>query len=142
MTSIQEEFKQRLYAQPDDQNTRLIYADWLDDNGQHEEAQRQRQWQASKQWLLGISDGFKQLSQKQSLSFIQEALVDSIERLLKPGLTEVEMQDFISYELISRSLPEVGAVFWRHVEIVTGFGVDSYHLESTYYDYYNGCANC
>src|SRR5438105_15639232 len=32
--------------------TRLVYADWLDEHGEHEEADRMRKWPAAKAWLV------------------------------------------------------------------------------------------
>jgi uncharacterized protein (TIGR02996 family) len=44
-----------LLAKDEDNNTtRLIYADWLEDNGFHEESERQRKWPDAKKWMLDI----------------------------------------------------------------------------------------
>jgi uncharacterized protein (TIGR02996 family) len=45
-------FLKALAQNEDDTPTRLVYADWLDENGEHEEADRQRKWPAAKQWLV------------------------------------------------------------------------------------------
>jgi uncharacterized protein (TIGR02996 family) len=47
-------FLRALAANEDDTMTRLIYADWLDDRGEHEEADRQRKWPAAKEWLVRL----------------------------------------------------------------------------------------
>lgn len=47
----QEVFLKALAENEDDVSTRLVYADWLDDSGEHEEADRQRKWPAAKAWL-------------------------------------------------------------------------------------------
>ena len=39
----------------DDLTTRLVYADWLDDQGEHEEADRQRKYVASVRWLMDFA---------------------------------------------------------------------------------------
>ena len=36
---------------------RLVFADWLDENGEHEEADRQRKWPAAKAWLVRLCRG-------------------------------------------------------------------------------------
>ena len=36
----------------DDLAIRLVYADWLDEQGEHEESARQRSWPAAKAWLI------------------------------------------------------------------------------------------
>jgi uncharacterized protein (TIGR02996 family) len=45
-------FLKLLDANEDDTTTRLVYADWLDERGEHEEADRQRKWPAAKAWLV------------------------------------------------------------------------------------------
>lgn len=45
-------FLQALAENEDDTLTRLVYADWLDEQGEHEEADRQRKWPAAKAWLV------------------------------------------------------------------------------------------
>jgi uncharacterized protein (TIGR02996 family) len=50
--SLRDAFLKALAANEDDTTTRLVYADWLDEHGEHEEADRQRKWPAAKQWLV------------------------------------------------------------------------------------------
>jgi uncharacterized protein (TIGR02996 family) len=45
-------FLKALAENEDDTVTRLVYADWLDDHGEHEEADRQRKWPSAKEWLV------------------------------------------------------------------------------------------
>jgi uncharacterized protein (TIGR02996 family) len=45
-------FLKALAENEDDALTRSVYADWLDENGEHEEADRQRKWPAAKVWLV------------------------------------------------------------------------------------------
>jgi uncharacterized protein (TIGR02996 family) len=47
-------FLKALEDNEDDTMTRLVYADWLDDRGEHEEADRQRKWPAAKAWLVQL----------------------------------------------------------------------------------------
>lgn len=44
-------FLRALKANEDDHATRLVFADWLDDHDQPEEADRMRRWRASRDWL-------------------------------------------------------------------------------------------
>ena len=50
--SERDAFLKVLADNEDDTTTRLVYADWLDEYGEHEEADRQRKWPAAKQWLV------------------------------------------------------------------------------------------
>jgi uncharacterized protein (TIGR02996 family) len=45
-------FLKLLAKNEDDTTTRLVYADWLDEHGEHEEADRQRKWPTAKAWLV------------------------------------------------------------------------------------------
>jgi uncharacterized protein (TIGR02996 family) len=47
-----EDFLRVLAENEDDADLRLIFADWLDEQGEYEEADRQRGWLAAKQWLV------------------------------------------------------------------------------------------
>lgn len=47
-------FVGHLAANEDDATARLAFVDWLDEHGEHEEADRQRNWPAAKQWLVRL----------------------------------------------------------------------------------------
>lgn len=47
-------FLNALAVNEDDTTVRLVYADWLDEQGEHEEADRQRKWPAAKEWLVRL----------------------------------------------------------------------------------------
>ena len=46
-----EEFLARVREAPEDELLRSVYADWLDEQGEHEEAQRQRKYLPARRWL-------------------------------------------------------------------------------------------
>lgn len=48
----QEMFLAALAKDEDDADTRMAYADWLEERGEVEEADRQRKWPAAKAWIL------------------------------------------------------------------------------------------
>jgi uncharacterized protein (TIGR02996 family) len=45
-------FLKALKKNEDDSTARLVYADWLDEHGEHEEADRMRKWDAAKKWIV------------------------------------------------------------------------------------------
>ncbi len=45
-------FLKALAQNEDETTTRLVYADWLDERGEHEEADRQRKWPVAREWLV------------------------------------------------------------------------------------------
>jgi uncharacterized protein (TIGR02996 family) len=52
--SDRDAFLRALANDEDDTPTRLVYADWLEERGEHEEADRQRKWPAAKEWLVRL----------------------------------------------------------------------------------------
>src|SRR5262245_9445707 len=52
--SERDAFLKVLSENEDDTTARLVFADWLDEHGEHEEADRHRKWPAAKQWLVRL----------------------------------------------------------------------------------------
>lgn len=48
----QKAFLSGLEANEDDTDLRMLYADWLEERGEYEEAERQRKWPEAKAWLV------------------------------------------------------------------------------------------
>lgn len=48
-------FLKALLKDEDDAVTRAVYADWLEEHGEDDEAQRQRDWPAAKEWLVSFA---------------------------------------------------------------------------------------
>jgi uncharacterized protein (TIGR02996 family) len=53
-------FLRALGKNEDDTMTRLVYADWLDEQGEPEEADRQRKWTAAKAWLVKLCQDYNE----------------------------------------------------------------------------------
>ena len=51
MSSVQKAFLDAIERDPENCSHRYVYADWLDEQGEHEEADRQRKFEASQKWL-------------------------------------------------------------------------------------------
>jgi uncharacterized protein (TIGR02996 family) len=49
--SEREQFLRALARNEDDDTTRFVYADWLEEHGEDDEAERQRKYPAAKRWL-------------------------------------------------------------------------------------------
>ncbi len=82
-------FLEALSANEDDTPTRLVYADWLDDQGEHEEADRHRKWPAAKEWLVRFCRDHNPSPEDEDL----EEWVISYEGLIELGRTAVEEAD-------------------------------------------------
>ncbi len=51
MSDDRQAFLDAIKQQPKNYDHRYVYADWLDERGEHEEADRQRRYEASEKWL-------------------------------------------------------------------------------------------
>jgi uncharacterized protein (TIGR02996 family) len=79
-------FLKALAENEDDTTTRLVYPDWLDEHGEHEEADRRRKWPAAKQWLV-------RFCRKYNPPRDGEALVISYEDLIALGRAAIAQGD-------------------------------------------------
>lgn len=57
MSTERQAFLAALAADEDDTTTRLVFADWLDEHDEPEEADRMRKWPAAKAWLVDFAKG-------------------------------------------------------------------------------------
>lgn len=121
MTTDKEAFLAAMKQEPKNYDLRYVYADWLDEHGDHEEADRQRKYETSEKWLRqfayphfdgefdveeeDVEGGFYH-SYRQLLYFLEQHLREDKEFHL-PFLTP---DGFDSY---SEEL-------WEHFEVVTG----------------------
>jgi uncharacterized protein (TIGR02996 family) len=113
--SEREAFLQWLAENEDDTTARLVYADWLDEHGEHEEADRQRKWPAAKEWLVRFC--------KENSRYEEYAKV-CYERLLEFG-RQVAAEESSSYrvyldnEALWDALQTHSQEFWKNWSIVT-----------------------
>ena len=105
----------------DDEAPRAVYADWLDERGEHEEADRQRKYVAAERWLRAFA-------RKHFERDFDEAL-DGAERADNIESPYGRLVYFLSRHADGRySLPfdtpydfdDYSDELWRHFEVVTG----------------------
>jgi uncharacterized protein (TIGR02996 family) len=124
--SLRDAFLNALAHNEDDTATRLVFADWLEEHGEHEEADRQRKWPAAKEWLARFcrdhnpppdhSDPIEQ--------------VISYEELIETGRATIEEADewgshffcFTNLTMCS-ALRDNSREFWKNWSVVTGIPV-------------------
>jgi uncharacterized protein (TIGR02996 family) len=56
----------------DDTSLRMVFADWLDERGEHEEADRHRKWPAAKEWLVKFYEESKAERQRELEAFMAD----------------------------------------------------------------------
>jgi uncharacterized protein (TIGR02996 family) len=111
--SLQDAFLKALAENEDDTTTRLVYADWLDDHGQHEEADRQRRWPAAREWLVRFckeNSGYQEITYEELIEFGREVVKEesSLERT------------YVDNEVMWHALRDNSQEFWKNWSVVTG----------------------
>jgi uncharacterized protein (TIGR02996 family) len=112
-------FLAALAKDEDDTTTRLVYADWLDERGEHEEADRMRKWDAAKAWLVRFfqehneGDYFGQLNSYEDLLELARVAVEEANEW---GLGF----DCGSNENLCNALRANAREFWKNWSIVMG----------------------
>lgn len=105
----------------DDELPHLVYADWLDENGEHEEADRQRKYVPSRRWLREFA--------KQHLGDAEyhegEWEEDEVEQYYTDFLYFLEKHadgndDHFLYFDTPYDFDAYSDEMWHHFEVVTG----------------------
>jgi uncharacterized protein (TIGR02996 family) len=115
-------FLKLLTENEDDTTTRLVYADWLDDRGEHEEADRQRKWPAAKEWLVRFCEANNHSPDEPD----PYEWVITYETLLELGQEGVGREDeWYGFSCgnnmtMCDALRENPGEFWKNWSIVTG----------------------
>lgn len=130
--SEREAFLRAIAANEDDTLVRLVFADWLDEHDEHEEAERQRKWPAAKTWLDNVC--------KEHNAGCREGQEFTYDQLLNFGRCASATTDVMievssgipdSYDIVTAirdRIPE----FWRAWSVVTGLPL-SLDIEQKYY---------
>ncbi|QJW94216.1 TIGR02996 domain-containing protein [Frigoriglobus tundricola] len=117
-------FLKLLAENEDDLTTRLVYADWLDERGEHEEADRQRKWPAAKEWLVRFCRQNNPADEQDT-----EEWFISYETLLELGREAVERDGRELWFSCGNNMGMCDALrsecgpFWKNWSIVTGVPV-------------------
>jgi uncharacterized protein (TIGR02996 family) len=115
-------FLNALTDNEDDTSTRLVYADWLDEHGEHEEADRQRQWPAAKEWLVRFCrDHNHQYSFEQVISC--EELIELGRQAVGEATESGLGFDCGTNETMRDALYANCREFWKNWSVVTGIPV-------------------
>jgi uncharacterized protein (TIGR02996 family) len=118
-------FLTALAKNEDDQSARNAYVDWLDERGEHDEAERHRNFPMAKQWLIRFA---KDISYEGEDWYTYEQVVQAGREALQDGEycwgTDAGADFFRGGEANRRE-------FWRNWSIVTGVPVSEDAVENT-----------
>jgi uncharacterized protein (TIGR02996 family) len=127
-----EPFLKALEENEDDTPTRLVYADWLDDNGEHEEADRQRKWPAAKEWLVRFFREHDEGDYYGQLKFYEDLI-----RLGRKAVEEADERGIVldcgSNQGMCDALRANSGEFWKNWSIVTGIAMPQNVEEKAYF---------
>lgn len=119
-----QKFLNALCGNEDDAALRTVYADWLDENGEHEEADRQRKWPAAKQWLVNFAqnhDDFGGGEEPEDEADMDETdLMYTPYRMLMYFLERHVDEEYFLYFDTPYDFNAYSEELWKNFEIVTG----------------------
>jgi uncharacterized protein (TIGR02996 family) len=102
----------------DDELPRLVYADWLDEHGEHEEAERQRRYVPSLRWLKQFASKheFHWAAEFDEYTEDEEGYANELMYFLKRHVDEDFFLPFVTPDVFEAYSEEL----WQHFEVVTG----------------------
>jgi uncharacterized protein (TIGR02996 family) len=137
-------FLTALIRNEDDIPTRMAFADWLDENGEHEEADRNRRWPAAKQWIKALCDKhlpteeYRKKYGDDSFDY-KMSIYTPYEELIERGFESVADEWAVrekylgiglgASEWLCDDLREHAQTFWENWSIVTGIPVEAERVE-------------
>jgi uncharacterized protein (TIGR02996 family) len=139
---IQNQFLTALTANEDDVATRMTYADWLDDIGEHDEADRQRRWPMAKHWIMNLCDkylpdeAYRQKYGTEAFDYELQLYVpykELIERAFDSVSDEDDDSLFVylgASESLCYDLRANGQEFWGNWSIITGISLEQKRLQN------------
>ena len=115
--ATREAFIKQLEEEEDDETTRLVFSDWLEERGEIKESERHRSWKAAKQW-------FQSLCEKHS----SDKYVLSVSSFIGIGnLCSTSNTHSIYFVAKIRDLDKLCTLlnsctdsFWKNWEVITG----------------------
>jgi uncharacterized protein (TIGR02996 family) len=129
--SQREAFLRAIAANEDDFLVRLVFADWLDDHGEHEEAERQRKLPEAKKWLDNVCKEHN-AGCREGQEFTYDQLLDFGRNASAMAKVNIEVSDIPnSYNIVTAIRDHIPA-FWKNWSIVTGLPL-SPNIEQKYY---------
>ena len=103
----------------DDEFPRAVYADWLDEQGEYEEADRQRKHVAAERWLRDFArkhaDAFGYEGEEES----EDNINSSYGQLMYFLKRHVDGEYYLPFDT-PRGFADYSDELWRHFEVVTG----------------------
>lgn len=114
--TVRDAFLQRLAENENDTSARLDFADWLDEQGEYDEADRQRAWPAARKWLMRLCQAPVDDAPLQYDELMAFGHKVAREEWVQGPPERVYIRD----RELWRVLREHGEEFWKNWSIVSG----------------------
>jgi len=122
MSDERDAFLRAIKENPTEYDFRYVYADWLDEQGDYEEAERQRKYEASEKWLRNFAQNHPEFGHEDDDEDEFEPgdeIYRSYEMLIYFLERHVD-EEFHLYFDTPYDFAEYSEELWTHFEIVTG----------------------
>jgi uncharacterized protein (TIGR02996 family) len=121
-----DKFLAALAKNEDDVTTRLVYADWLNEHGEHEEADRQRKWPAAKEWLVKFWE-WATAYRRRETEYDEPEFIDSFQAMMEQARASAERNfdymDCVNSESLCCILHENYLEFWKNACVYLGYAL-------------------
>lgn len=136
---MREDFESALKENPEDYDTRMVYADWLEEQGEWDEAARQRKWKDAHEWMKEFAEkpGDNDARYVDDLdyyddpeyypTFTYDRIMDSVE--LDEGGLYINCG---ANETFQSKIIENRNEFWTNWSIITDRQIDPEWIENAY----------
>jgi uncharacterized protein (TIGR02996 family) len=101
----------------DDEVNRLVFADWLDEHGEHEEADRQRKHVPAERWLRAFAKKHFGFDEDQDVR--EDNIMCSYGQLMYFLKRHVDEDYFLPFDT-PYEFADYSDELWQHFEVVTG----------------------
>ena len=120
-------FLDAIAKEPKNYHHRYVYADWLDEHGDHEEADRQRKYEGSEKWLREFAkdhDGFYgdidvEVEGHDTERDVEDHFYSSYNQLMYFLKHHLGDEFFLPFDT-PYGFDEYSEELWEHFEVVTG----------------------
>lgn len=125
-------FEAVLREQPTDWATRLIYADWLEDHDMPEEADRQRRYRTSWEWMAQLAKGsggtctnYEESWDETRSEVHQEWREYTPDDLVEAGNEFIRSGKYLVQSGADTLRDEFSTEYWDHWSVLTGVDLDT-----------------
>jgi uncharacterized protein (TIGR02996 family) len=119
--SEREAFLRALAENENDTTARLVYADWLDEHGEYEEADLQRRWVAAREWLVKFCDDNNPPADWHDDAYVPfEKLMELARATIETDNGEDLWRACLNNDALCTAIRDNAETFWKHAALITG----------------------